>query len=81
VIEAAKRGYDEQVEELLQSGHNANETDSMNNTALHWASGGGHADTVAILIASKANVDAQNKVLCNSLSVALSLAWKLSDCC
>lgn len=60
LIESAKRGYEEQMEELLNSGHSIHETDSMGNTALHWAAAGNHLEAVQLAIKFGANINTQN---------------------
>eukprot|EP00276_Gloeochaete_wittrockiana_P019768 CAMPEP_0184344084 /NCGR_PEP_ID=MMETSP1089-20130417/12596_1 /TAXON_ID=38269 ORGANISM="Gloeochaete wittrockiana, Strain SAG46.84" /NCGR_SAMPLE_ID=MMETSP1089 /ASSEMBLY_ACC=CAM_ASM_000445 /LENGTH=146 /DNA_ID=CAMNT_0026673731 /DNA_START=69 /DNA_END=509 /DNA_ORIENTATION=+ len=61
VIEAAKRGNDDQMQELLDSGFSIHDTDSMGNTALHWAAAGGHEDAVALAIKFNVDINAVNK--------------------
>ena len=47
-IEAAKRGNEDQLEELLAAGENINQVDSLGNTALHWAASGGHVEAIKV---------------------------------
>jgi len=61
LIESAKRGNEDQIEELLELGHEVDEKDGLNCTALHWAAGGGHLGAVRALVAAKADVNAVNK--------------------
>ena len=48
LIEAAKRGNEDQVEVQLQKGDDVNLRDALGNTALHWAASGGHTDVVKV---------------------------------
>lgn len=61
VIEAAKRGNEDQIEELLKLRHPVNKTDTVGNSALHWAAAGGHAGAVNILLQWKADPNLQNR--------------------
>ncbi|XP_063226089.1 osteoclast-stimulating factor 1-like [Bacillus rossius redtenbacheri] len=61
--EAARRGNLSFLQECLQQGVSATGLDQMGNTALYWASHGGHLDCVSQLLAqSNTMVNAQNKL-------------------
>eukprot|EP01116_Phalansterium_solitarium_P013412 TRINITY_DN30770_c0_g1_i1.p1 TRINITY_DN30770_c0_g1~~TRINITY_DN30770_c0_g1_i1.p1 ORF type:complete len:150 (-),score=47.40 TRINITY_DN30770_c0_g1_i1:262-711(-) len=80
LVEAAKRGYSDQIEELLaESKDELNKTDSLGNTAVIWAAGGGHLDAVRVLVENGADVLISN----NGGDTALhKAAWKQKkDCC
>src|SRR3989338_6950641 len=60
--EFSKRGNDAYVLEQLDENHvPVDAPDSLGNTALHWAAGGGHMGTIEILLEHKANVNAKGK--------------------
>mmetsp|Transcript_4503 Transcript_4503/g.12605 ORF Transcript_4503/g.12605 Transcript_4503/m.12605 type:complete len:139 (-) Transcript_4503:147-563(-) len=61
LLEASKRGNDDQVRELLDQGEDIAQTDSMGNQSLHWAASGGHVDVILLLLSRKANINAQNQ--------------------
>ena len=49
LIEASKRGNEEQIEELLKAGdYKITTTDALGNTCLHWAASGGHVDAIKV---------------------------------
>jgi ankyrin repeat protein len=73
IIEAAKRGNEDQIQELLRLRHPVNKKDSLNNTPMHWASAGGHAESVKILVSHKGDVNAINK---NGDAPLHKAAWK-----
>lgn len=50
-----------------------NKVGKLGNTALHWASSGGHSKVVTALIKAKANLNAQNAVKDTPLHLA---AWR-----
>uniref|UniRef100_A0A7S4KPJ4 Uncharacterized protein n=1 Tax=Paramoeba aestuarina TaxID=180227 RepID=A0A7S4KPJ4_9EUKA len=61
-IEAAKRGNEEQIDELLkQPEYTIASVDGLGNTALHWAASGGHSDCVKYLLGKKIALNAQNQ--------------------
>ena len=63
LIEHAKRGNTDEVEYEITANHiNVNSFDRVRFTALHYAAGSGHLETVQLLIRYGANVDAQNNV-------------------
>jgi len=69
IQEASKRGYTEQIEEILESTKTdvartkcLNSLDGYGNTALHWAASGGHHESVQYLIEQYTkNINFQNK--------------------
>jgi ankyrin repeat protein len=62
LIEAAKRGHDEQIAELIRGGSDPRAVDSLGCTALHWAASGGHDAAVSLLVNTyKVPVNQQNK--------------------
>ncbi|KAM9994583.1 hypothetical protein ACTFIZ_007730 [Dictyostelium cf. discoideum] len=61
LINAAKRGEEENVEEFVLDPENKvdiNCTDSIGETSLHWAAKNNHAEVIKVLIRLKANVNA-----------------------
>jgi len=80
ILEAAKRGYSDELEELLaQSSSDVNKPDATGNTPLIWAASGGHADAVEVLLRHGANPVATNVSGDTALHKA---AWKGKiDCC
>ncbi|KAK5583452.1 hypothetical protein RB653_005047 [Dictyostelium firmibasis] len=74
LINAAKRGEEESVEEFVLDTENKvdiNCTDSIGETSLHWAAKNNHADVIKVLIRLKANV---NVVQSSSLDTPLHKA-------
>merc|ERR1712137_986252 len=61
IIEASKRGNEDQVEELLKLKHPVNKRDGVGNTPLHWCAAGGHVPCMQLLVRWKADLNAQNK--------------------
>eukprot|EP00005_Dracoamoeba_jomungandri_P005949 CAMPEP_0174260660 /NCGR_PEP_ID=MMETSP0439-20130205/10193_1 /TAXON_ID=0 /ORGANISM="Stereomyxa ramosa, Strain Chinc5" /LENGTH=155 /DNA_ID=CAMNT_0015344951 /DNA_START=49 /DNA_END=516 /DNA_ORIENTATION=+ len=59
-IEFAKRGQWDQMEQL-ENDVDINGTDSLGNTALHWAASGGHVDAIDWLLEKGANIHATSK--------------------
>mmetsp|Transcript_12482 Transcript_12482/g.20023 ORF Transcript_12482/g.20023 Transcript_12482/m.20023 type:complete len:82 (+) Transcript_12482:52-297(+) len=61
--EFCTRGVDEEVAKILKDSKSSiNTPGQLGNTALHWASSGGHTKVAQMLIDAKASVNAQNKV-------------------
>ncbi|EGC33136.1 hypothetical protein DICPUDRAFT_49138 [Dictyostelium purpureum] len=61
LVNAAKRGEDESVEEFILDAENKvdiNCVDSIGETSAHWAAKNNHADVLKVLIKYKANVNA-----------------------
>ena len=56
LIEAAIRGHDQVVEELMREGAHVNVKDNEQRTALYWASCNGHCTIVTTLIAAGADI-------------------------
>mmetsp|Transcript_24311 Transcript_24311/g.60918 ORF Transcript_24311/g.60918 Transcript_24311/m.60918 type:complete len:135 (-) Transcript_24311:62-466(-) len=61
LIEAAKRGNEDQMSELLAGGASISQVDGLGNNALHWAASGGHVAAVQLALKSGCDVNAQNK--------------------
>ena len=61
LIEAAKEGYTEEVQELLNIGINPNFQDKYGMTALMLALFNGHLDIGCLLLEKKADVNLQSK--------------------
>ncbi|PAA65990.1 hypothetical protein BOX15_Mlig000985g5, partial [Macrostomum lignano] len=59
--------------ELIDNKVSVNGLDAAGNTALHWASRGGHAECVRLLLMAKCDANAQNKSGDTALHLA---AWK-----
>ncbi|XP_070550522.1 uncharacterized protein [Ptychodera flava] len=73
LIDAAQRGDVERAKSLIDDGCDVNGRGyfwgSSNSTALHAASGVGHADVAEVLIKHGADVNAKNEVSkCDSVS-------------
>ncbi|XP_047099826.1 poly [ADP-ribose] polymerase tankyrase-2-like isoform X4 [Schistocerca piceifrons] len=60
LIEAAKQGTVEELEELLAVGTDVGTGDNIRSTALHWAANRGHTKAVRSLVEAGAVVDARN---------------------
>ncbi|XP_049841942.1 ankyrin-3-like isoform X2 [Schistocerca gregaria] len=60
LIEAAKQGTVEELEELLAVGTDVGMGDNIRRTALHWAANRGHTEAVRSLVEAGAVVDARN---------------------
>jgi len=75
IHEAAKRGYEEQIEEILSSGGKGevNKKDSLGNTPLHWAASGGHYKAVELLLKNGSEVNVLNN---NGDTPLHRAAWK-----
>ena len=78
VIEAAKRGNEDQIAELIRNGANPNKCDSTGCNALHWAAGGGHNAAVSVLIRHRCDVNKQNL---NGDTPLHKAAWKRHPQC
>jgi len=50
VIEGAKRGNEEMIEEYIADGADPKQLDHAGNNALHWAAAGGHHETIDHLV-------------------------------
>jgi ankyrin repeat protein len=61
LIEAAKRGNEDQMSELLEGGASVSQIDGLGNNALHWAASGGHVAAVQLAIKAGCDVNLQNK--------------------
>ena len=59
--EAAKRGNNGFITELISAGVSPNGLDKAGNTPLHWACRGGHVEIVSLLLKRKATFNSQNK--------------------
>lgn len=73
-IDAAKRGDEGAVQAALENKEkpiDVNKTDSLGETALHWASRAGWYGTMKLLLEGKANPNIQDKVF-----LQLTLAWR-----
>ncbi|XJO74058.1 hypothetical protein BDV3_004931 [Batrachochytrium dendrobatidis] len=70
--EAAKRGNESFVAELLAAGVSVNGLDRAGNTPIHWACRGGHAQIVSYLLKQSPTINAQNKLGDTPLHLA---AW------
>jgi len=74
IHEASKRGYEEQIEEVLATNKDdIRKRDTLGNTPLHWAASGGHYAAVEILIKNGAEVNVVNNAGDTPLHRA---AWK-----
>jgi hypothetical protein len=73
LIMAARYGRLEAVEYLLDRGVDIGASDGM--TALHWAAGGGHLDTMKVLIARGAPLETKNEYGGTVLDSTLWFAW------
>jgi len=61
LFEAAKKGYEDDVVELIKSKMDLNIIDNLKNTPLHYAAGTGHAGCVKLLAESgRTKLDLQN---------------------
>ncbi|XP_019617590.1 PREDICTED: uncharacterized protein LOC109464922 isoform X2 [Branchiostoma belcheri] len=60
--EAAGRGEEDRVKQLLAEGVNVNAADDNGGTALHSASSNGHTGTVQALLTAGATIDTQNNL-------------------
>ncbi|XP_049943480.1 ankyrin-1-like [Schistocerca serialis cubense] len=60
LIEAAKQGTVEELEELLAVGTDVAMGDNIRSTALHWAANRGHTEAVRSLVEAGAVVNARN---------------------
>ncbi len=58
---SAKGGRDDEIKGLVGSIKDVNITDSLGNTALHYAAAGNHTTVVQELLKLKVNVNAKNK--------------------
>lgn len=67
--EAAKKGDVAEIERLLASGVDANDSDGLA-SPLHWAAMNGHADAVILLVSEGARTDAQSSMLGTPLHAA-----------
>lgn len=50
IVEAAKRGNDDLINEYVEQGLNAKKVDALGNSALHWAAAGNHVDCITLLL-------------------------------
>lgn len=50
IVEAAKRGNDDLINEYVEQGLNPKKLDALGNSALHWAAGGNHVDCIVLLL-------------------------------
>lgn len=50
IVEAAKRGNDELIQEYIEQGLNPKKVDALGNSALHWAAAGNHVDCINLLL-------------------------------
>eukprot|EP00033_Pygsuia_biforma_P001817 GCRY01002031.1.p1 GENE.GCRY01002031.1~~GCRY01002031.1.p1 ORF type:complete len:141 (-),score=23.82 GCRY01002031.1:125-547(-) len=74
-LEAAKRGDAESLQDYLTSSVNITFTDTLGNSALHWASSAGHLDCVMVLLKSKAfDVNSTNNLKETPLHAA---SWRM----
>jgi len=74
IHEAAKRGYEDQIEEILATKkEEVNKKDSLGNTPLHWAASGGHFEACELLLKKGAQVNVVNNAGDTPLHRA---AWK-----
>jgi ankyrin repeat protein len=74
IHEAAKRGYEDQLEEVLATNKSeVHRKDTLGNTPLHWAASGGHYQATDLLIKRGADVNAVNNAGDTPLHRA---AWK-----
>ena len=69
-LEAAAKGMDDIVRQLVCSGTNVNATDMNEKTALHHATTSGHSRTVRLLLTLGANSRAQDCYGCSALHIA-----------
>ncbi|KAL6046304.1 Osteoclast-stimulating factor 1 [Balamuthia mandrillaris] len=78
LFQAAKAGYADDLAELSKTAVDVNQQDAaLGNTALHYASAGGHLDAVKTLLAHpKIQVNATNKLGDTPLHKAV---WKGSE--
>ena len=60
LIDVAKVGNTGMVQRLLNQGIDVNAKDEFGDTALMYASAGGHAETVELLLSRAADVNARN---------------------
>jgi ankyrin repeat protein len=61
IMSASARGDLEAVEELLANGHDPGISNRGGETALMWASNGGHTAIIGILLKAKNNVNASDQ--------------------
>lgn len=73
IIEVAKRGNEEQLAELISSGHDVKVVDAVGNTPLHWAASGGHLEACKILVKHGVDLNATNK---NGDTALHKAAWR-----
>ena len=71
LIEGIKKGHAAIAHAFLAKGADPNAIDGHGGPALHWAAGGGKADTVRVLIAHGADVTRRNHNGMTALDVAL----------
>ncbi|GAB5370788.1 hypothetical protein AAMO2058_001523200 [Amorphochlora amoebiformis] len=72
--EYCTRGVDEEVSATLKANKSfVSKVGKLGNTALHWASSGGHTKVVTLLLEAKANINAQNNVKDTPLHMA---SWR-----
>jgi len=83
LFEAAKKGYEDDMIELLKSKVDLNIVDYLKNTPLHYAAGTGHARCVELLVQTgRAKLDLLNNIGETPLhKAAAGSSQKHSDCC
>eukprot|EP01118_Nematostelium_gracile_P012705 TRINITY_DN467_c0_g1_i1.p1 TRINITY_DN467_c0_g1~~TRINITY_DN467_c0_g1_i1.p1 ORF type:complete len:159 (-),score=39.06 TRINITY_DN467_c0_g1_i1:205-651(-) len=61
IHEAAKRGYTDQIQEQYEEDNSRlNARDHLGNLPIHWASNGGHLESVKYLISVGSEINVQN---------------------